>query len=168
MPDQTAAAVAEWVAKSAICELQRLYAKATDLLCINTAEANAEATQIYHRIFTPEAVITAAGMQPHIGPDAWVELVSTALAEYSVTQHFIGTQLAEVEVLPADAQAAGSGRLFSHLQGWHARPDGDMWHYIGIYEAGVVHTPGVGWQIAEMNLMQVSEDYRPITPRPPA
>jgi len=168
MTDQSAAANEVWVAKHEICELQRLYAKATDLLCLNTPDAAAEATQIYHRIFTPEAVIKATGMDPYIGPDAWVALVISALDEYAVTQHFIGTQLAQVDVLPTDAQGRGAGSLFSHLQAWHARPDGDMWHYIGIYQSAVVHTPGVGWQIAEMNLIQVSEDYRQITARPSA
>jgi hypothetical protein len=155
-----------WIAKNEICELQRLYAKATDLLCINTPAANAEATQIYHRIFTPDAVVQATGMDPHIGPDAWVELVIGALDEFAATQHLVGTQLAEVHSLPGDEQSPGKGTLFSHLQAWHAKPDGDMWHYIGIYESNVVCHAGVGWQIAEMNLIQVSEDYRKISPRP--
>lgn len=166
MSDQSAAPQELWVAKNEICELQRLYAKATDLLCINTPEAVAEATRIYHRIYTPEAAIKATGMEPHIGPDAWVALVISALDEFAVTQHFIGTQLAEVTAMPADAQSHGSGSLFSHMQAWHAKADGDMWHYIGIYESAVQHTPGIGWQIEEMNLIQVSEDYRQISARP--
>ena len=166
MPDQTSSPSDVWVAKNDICDLQRLYAKATDLLCINTAAANAEATQIYHRIFTPAAVIKASGMDPKTGPDAWVELVIGALEEFSATQHFIGTQIAEVQSMPANAQSNGRGSLFSHLQAWHAKPDGNMWHYIGIYESAVVHTPGLGWQIEEMQLIQVSEDYRKISPRP--
>ena len=164
MSDPTAHDV--WVAKNEICELQRLYAKATDLLCINTAEANAEASEIYHRIYTPDAVIQATGMEPLTGPDAWVELVISALDEFAVTQHFIGTQLAEVKDMPADAQSHGSGTLFSHMQAWHAKADGDMWHYIGIYDSAVVYTPGTGWQIKAMNLIQVSEDYRKIHARP--
>jgi len=166
MSDQTTSSVDLWIAKQEICELQRLYAKATDLLCINSTAGRAEAEQIYHRIFTPDVVITATGMDPYTGPDAWVELVVGALAEFSVTQHLIGTQLAEVTTLPGDAGALGSGRLFSHLQAWHAKTDGDMWHYIGLYESAVVHTPGVGWQIEQMALIQLSEDYRGITPRP--
>lgn len=166
MPESNSSNIELWVAKNDICELQRLYAKATDLLCINTPSANAEATQIYHRIFTPQAVISATGMAPHIGPDAWVDLVVGALHEFAATQHLVGTQIAEVHNLPGDDHAAGKGTLFSHLQAWHAKPDGDMWHYIGIYEANVVCHPGMGWKIAEMNLRQVSEDYRKISPRP--
>ena len=89
-----------------------------------------------------------------------------ALHEFAATQHLVGTQIAEVHNLPGDDHAAGKGTLFSHLQAWHAKPDGDMWHYIGIYEANVVCHPGMGWKIAEMNLRQVSEDYRKISPRP--
>ena len=166
MSEENASAADLWVAKNEICELQRLYAKATDLLCINTPEANAEATALYHRIFTPKAEIKATGMDTHIGPDAWVELVVGALEEFSVTQHMVGTQLAEVESLPGEDQSPGRGTLFSHLQAWHAKADGDMWHYIGTYACKVVCQPSTGWQIEEMNLLQASEDYRKITPRP--
>jgi SnoaL-like protein len=166
MPDQTALQSQMWVAKNEICELQRLYAVATDLLCTNTPADRVKATAIYHRIYTPQAVIKASGMDPKIGPDSWVELVTGALAEFVATQHFIGTQIAEIQQLPVDNQASGTGTLFSHLQAWHAKGNGEMWHYIGTYESNIVFTPGIGWQINEMNLQQVSEDYRKLTPRP--
>ena len=166
MPNQTESQNLLWIAKNEICELQRLYAIATDLLCTNTADDNSAATEIYHRIFTPQAVIKASGMEPKIGPDAWVELVIGALEEFSATQHMIGTQIAEVGALPSAGQSSGRGKLFSHLQAWHAKRDGDMWHYIGKYDSSVIFTPDVGWQINEMELVQVSEDYRKITPRP--
>jgi len=155
-----------WIAKHQICELQRLYAKATDLLCLNTSASVAEATAIYHQIFTPQAEIKATGMDPKYGPDAWVALVLEALDEFSTTQHMIGTQLAEVQEFPVGGEGPGQGTLFSHLQAWHAKADGDMWHYIGIYESAVVYTAESGWQIEVMNLISVSEDYRKIFPRP--
>ena len=37
--------------------LRRKYAKATDLLGVNTPEAIAQGTAIYHEIFTPDARI---------------------------------------------------------------------------------------------------------------
>ncbi len=156
---------AMWLAKQEICELQRLYAKATDLLCLNAPDGSDEARQIYHRIFTPDAVIRASGVEPQIGPDAWVELVVSALEEFDVTQHFIGTQLANVSQLPNGSNAAGAGHLMSHLQAWHVRPDGYLWHFIGTYDSQVVHTAGGGWQICDMTLSEVSQDYRRLQPR---
>ena len=153
-------------AKAQICELQRLYAVATDLIGEDTPRSIAEGRAIYRRIFTPDAEIKAAGVEPQIGPDAWVDLVSGALDEFNATQHFVGTQLAEVRHLPSPSHSTGAGRLTSHLQAWHAKPDGDMWHFIGTYNSEVVYTADTGWQISQMELVQVSEDYRRLTPRP--
>ncbi len=153
-------------AKAQICELQRLYAIATDLIGEDTQSSVAEGRDIYRRIFTPKAEIMAAGVEPQIGPDAWVDLVSGALDEFSATQHFVGTQLAEVSKLPSSSDATGTGRLTSHLQAWHAKADGDMWHFIGTYNSQVVYAAETGWQISHMELVQVSEDYRRLTPRP--
>ena len=49
---------------------------------------------------------------------------------------------------------------------WHAKANGDMWHFIGTYEASVVHSRDAGWQIDTMHLIKTSEDYRQILPRP--
>ncbi len=166
MPEQADYDSKLWVAKNQICELQRLYAIATDLLTDSSPQNITTATDIYRRIFTPQAEIHAAGVEPQIGPDAWVELVSGALEVFAVTQHSIGTQIAQVSQLPDGKNATGQGQLTSHLQAWHAKSDGDMWHFIGTYESSVTFSRQAGWQINEMHLFKVSEDYRKITPRP--
>jgi hypothetical protein len=50
--------------------------------------------------------------------------------------------------------------MTSYLQAWHARADGDLWLFIGTYHDKVRTTPGVGWQIYDMQLEQVSGDRR--------
>ncbi|MCH1551803.1 MAG: nuclear transport factor 2 family protein [Pseudomonadales bacterium] len=155
-----------WIAKHQICDLQKRYAIATDLLTTNTAENITAATATYQQIFTPNAEIHAAGVDTQIGPEAWVALVLSALDSFTVTQHFIGTQLANVYELPTQSSTRGAGQLTSHLQAWHAKANGDMWHFIGTYEASVVHSRDAGWQIDTMHLIKTSEDYRQILPRP--
>ena len=60
-----------WIAKHQICDLQKRYAIATDLLTTNTAENITAATATYQQIFTPNAEIHAAGVDTQIGPEAW-------------------------------------------------------------------------------------------------
>ncbi len=146
--------MSEWEAKAEIKELKHLYARATDLIGTGEADAVEEGRAIYHRIYTPDAVIGAGGIEAVTGPDAWVDVVREALAEYSVTQHLIGTQ-----VVSLDDSGTG-GQMLSYLQAWHARADGHLFHFLGTYKEVVRRNAEGRWQIAEMYLEPASTDYR--------
>jgi hypothetical protein len=159
------------IARQEIEYLRRWYAKATDLLGVNTPESIAEGRKIYHRIFTPDAKIQVSGEGARplsaAGPDEWVEVANSALKDYVATQHLIGTQLVEISELRQDDSGAivsGEASMTSYLQAWHAGTD-DVWVFIGTYVDEVRYTPGVGWQIHDMNLVQVSGEFRPLGAR---
>lgn len=150
----------------AIEYLRRQYAKATDLLGTGEAQAVAEGTRIYHDIFSVDASIgtSGEGVDPYaaVGPDAWADVVIDALAEYSATQHLIGTQLVELQTLTCDANnkvASGSAVMTSYLQAWHSTAN-EVWLFIGTYTDIVKYTPNVGWQIVDMDLARVAEEKR--------
>ena len=157
----SSADVSLWVAKQAIAELRNLYARATDLVGMVTDESIAEGREIYHRIFTPQAVIGAAGIDPVIGPDAWVDVVAGALKEYVATQHLIGTQLVEVESLPDAEGRGGAASMTSYVQAWHATAE-ELWLFIGMYRDSLTFSAESGWQISEMMLEQISSERRPL------
>ena len=99
----------------------------------------------------------------HIGPDAWVELVYSALAELGPTQHLIGTQLVELDSLELNSAChvtAGKARLESYVQAWHELPDDKVWLFLGTYHDDVVFRPGTGWRIDRMHLRQTSAEIR--------
>ena len=158
----------ETIARQDIQYLQQLYAKATDIIGTNTEEGIEQGRAIYHRIFTPDAMIRAGGRDadPLVrqGPDGWVEVVIEALDQYSSTQHLIGTQVVEVESMDVDGQGAvtaGEGRMESYLQAWHEnRSEGNVWLFLGTYDSKVRFTPGVGWQMYDMTLTQVAGELR--------
>ena len=153
----------EWVATQEIAELRRMYGLATDLIGENTKESIARGTDIYHRIFSANASIAAAGIPGVVGPDAWVEVVNEALKGYKRTQHLIGSQVVEQVVLPNDEGLNGSDTMSSYLQAWHASPDDELWEFIGTYHDKLTFTTNVGWQIQDMVLEHVSGDRRKIT-----
>jgi hypothetical protein len=158
-------AVAQAVARQEIEYLRRHYAVATDLLGLNTPESYAEGLAIYQRIFTPNAKITAKGVGGTVftaeGPKAWADVAQGALAVFDATQHLIGTQLVTIESLPDEQGEGGAASMSSYLQAWHSDPDRILDIYIGTYRDRVVYTQGIGWQIAEMTLEQVSGDVQP-------
>ncbi len=153
-------AVAETVAIQQIEFLRRQYGRATDLIGLNTPDGIAEGRAIYRRIFTPEASIRTradevVGFQA-VGPDAWVEVAAAALKVFRNTQHLIGTQIVHIQSLPDAAGEGGEARMSSYLQAWHDDPDRVLDIFIGTYHDKVRYTPGVGWQIYDMELEQVS------------
>lgn len=152
-----------WMAKQEIAELRRQYALATDLIGMATDEAIAQGRAIYRRIFTADAKIGATGQPQVTGPDAWVTIAHEALKIYENTQHLIGTQVIDLQGLPNAAGEGGQAVMSSYLQAWHAKADGEMWLFIGTYYDKLSYTKGVGWQIHDMVLNQVSGDRRKIT-----
>ncbi len=152
-----------WMAKQEIAELRRMYALATDLIGLNTEDSIAEGTAIYRHIFTADAKIGATGQPRVTGPDAWVKIANDALKIYQDTQHLIGTQLVDLTSLPDDKGQGGAATMLSYLQAWHAKADGELWLFIGTYYDKLTYTAGVGWQIYDMVLEQVSGDTRKIT-----
>jgi hypothetical protein len=156
------AGLQEWAAKEEIAELRRRYAKATDLIGLNTSDAIEQGRAIYHRVFTADARIGASGQPRVSGPDAWVDIVAAALDEYQATQHLIGTQLVEIVRLPS-ADDGGLATATSYLQAWHAKANGELWLFIGTYHDKARYSPGIGWQIYEMTLEQVSQDRRSLS-----
>ncbi len=158
----------ETIARHDIQYLQQLYAKATDVIGTNTEAGIEQGRAIYHRIFTRDVTIRAGGngSEPLVrqGPDDWLELVRETLDRYSSTQHLIGTQIVDIDLLNVDDRGAvesGEGRMESYLQAWHEnRDEGNVWLFLGTYDSRVRFTPGVGWQIYEMTLSQVAGEVR--------
>ena len=144
--------------------LRRWYAKATDQIGTATPESIAEGRAIYHRIFTADAQLDAGpDREPQVGPDAWVELVVSALGELGPTQHLIGTQLVEIKSLELDAGCnvlAGIASMESYLQAWHEQRDEKVWLFLGTYFDEAVFIPGTGWRIQKMKLQQVAGETR--------
>ena len=155
------------VATQEIEYLRRLYAVATDQLGINTEASIADGMDTYRRIFTPDVTVrvTGEGTDPlsATGPEAWAKVANGALADYAATQHLIGTQLVEIHDIEFDAAGnvvGGDASMSSYLQAWHAGADDTVWVFIGTYYDKVRYTPGVGWQIHDMELMRVSGENR--------
>ena len=127
--------------------LQRLYAKATDLVGLGTQDSFEEGRRIYHRIYTKDVDIRTAntGDVPLTarGPDAWADICRTALNDYIGTQHLIGTQLTEVE--------GDEAKMESYLNAWHKNPDLTVYYFLGTYISKVKRTPE-GWKIYDMTL----------------
>ncbi len=177
----SASAMEEVIAKAQITELRRLYGKATDLLGagkdhdalaeggLSTEIKHFMARRIYNRIFTPDATISASGGSlTAVGGDEWADKVAAALAQFSATQHMLGTQLVEIEEMP-DAEGCGGGATMqSYLNALHEfEPGGNIYIYRGTYFDKCRYTPEVGWQIYDMNLVLVSGELRTHTPPPP-
>lgn len=156
------------IARQEIEYLRRRYARATDLIGEGPADSLAEGRRIYHEIFTADARIrTSLGGEVQLearGPDGWVDVAHEALKEYVATQHLVGSQFVELARLETDANGqvtAGEATMTSYLQAWHARAD-SVWIFIGSYVDQVRHFGGVGWQIHDMELIQLSGDDRPL------
>jgi len=133
--------------KHEIETLQRLYAKATDLIGLGTAEKVAEAMGIYHGIYTDDVKIRTenagdASFEAD-GADEWANICRVALKDYVGTQHLIGTQLTEVD--------GDTGQLESYLHAWHKNPDGSVYYFLGTYISKVRRLPE-GWKIYDMTL----------------
>lgn len=164
--EATAGAGTLALARQQVEYLRRRYARATDLLGTGKPEAIAEGSQIYQEIFTQDADLRTSGgtAEPfHAkGPAAWADVVVGALEEYSATQHLIGTQLAHIDKLTEkDGDITdGHATMSSYLQAWHSTEAGRLWLFIGVYEDEVRYTPGKGWQIYAMNLVQISGENR--------
>ena len=126
--------------------LRRLYAKATDALGRGTPEDIAEGRRIYNQIFTEDVVITTSntGMDHTAnGPGEWADFSQAALADFTDTQHLIGSQLVTLD--------GDEAFMESYLNGWHKNPDGTVWIFIGTYIDKVRRTEQ-GWKIYDMNL----------------
>ncbi len=157
--------LATTIAKAQITELRNLYARATDAIGRTTPEGIAEGRAIYHRIFTADATLGAAGIDPVTGPDAWVDVVEGALEEYDATQHLVGSHVVEVESLPDAAGNGGKATMTSYLQAWHSTPEHRLYMFIGTYHDTCVSSAQHGWQIAAMHLENTADEVRIISPR---
>lgn len=159
------------VARQDIEYLRREYAIATDLYTLGDEASIKRARAIYERIFTPDALIRAVeGEQVNLsanGPLAWEEIVLEALAEYRVTQHLIGSQVATIDQLTFDENGGilnGKAHMVSYLHAWHVRAgaerDESVWVFLGNYDDRLVYNQGIGWQIAEMTLATTAQENR--------
>lgn len=151
------------LARQEIEYLRRAYARATDLIGLGTEDGIRRGREIYRRIFTPDARIrvTIGGdtVMRAQGPDEWVEQAREALAQYTATQHLIGTQMVEVQQLPGEGRE-GAATMTSYLQAWHDNAGRHFDIFIGTYHDQVRYVPGVGWQIHDMELEKVSGEVR--------
>lgn len=133
--------------KHEIETLQRLYAKATDLIGHGTKEKFEEGRELYRSIYTKDVAIRTAntGDEPFAakGPDAWADVCRDALKDYTGTQHLIGTQLTEVK--------GDEAQMESYLNAWHKNPDLTVYYFLGTYLSKARRTP-VGWRIYDMTL----------------
>ena len=156
------------VARQEIEYRRRLYGKATDLLGVNTPDAIAEGTAIYHEIFTEDANIVA-GSLTGVGPDDWAEKVNNALAGFTATQHMLGTQLVTAldlgGYIPGHGPTGATAELQSYLNALHeSEPGGNILIVRGTYFDKLRWVPGKGWQIYDMNLVFTSVETREHTP----
>lgn len=171
----SASTIDEVVAKAQISELRRMYGRATDLLgagkdhdhfgedgTLSTEIKHYIARNIYRRIFTEDATISASGgALTGVGPDDWADKVAAALGAFSATQHMLGTQLVEITALPDDVRGGGGAIMQSYLNALHEySPGGNIGIYRGTYFDKVRYTPEVGWQIYDMNLVLTSWETR--------
>ena len=170
-------AVDEVVAKAQISELRRLYGKATDLLGagrdhdgLSEEGLSRDVKQfmgrrIYNQIFTTDANIVA-GSLIGTGGDEWADIVASALASFTATQHMLGTQLVEIDELPSEH--GGGGTMQTYLNALHEfAPGGTILIVRGTYFDKVRYTPTAGWQIYDMNLVFTAVETREHTPPPP-
>jgi hypothetical protein len=157
-------AAAEAQAIQEIEYLRRWYAKATDLIGNATPEAIAEGRAIYHRVFTPDAQLSAGpDREAQVGPDAWTDLVLDALGTLGPTQHLIGTQLVEIRSLELDDAfniVAGTAYMESYLQAWQELDNDRVQLFLGTYFDDAVYIPGTGWRITKMKLQQITGETR--------
>ncbi len=145
--------------------LRRRYARATDMIGEATDEAVRKGREIYRRVFAESAVLNAGeDLEGLIGPDAWADVVLDVLGPLGPTQHLIGTQLVDDLELTLDDEClpvSGSACMESYVQAWHERTEEEkVWLYLGIYIDKVRFTPGVGWQIYQMDLRQLAGETR--------
>ena len=143
MSDRRAETVAD---KHEIETLQRLYAKATDKLGMDSADIREDGRKIYHQIFTPDAKVRTANTGDDFvadGPDGWAAVAEQALKDYIGTQHLIGTQLTEVH--------GDEGEMESYLNAWHKNPDNSVYYFLGTY-ISKVRRDDDGWKIYDMTL----------------
>jgi hypothetical protein len=144
--------------------LRKRYAKATDKIGTGVKQSVEEGRRIYHRIFSKDAVIRAGeDILPQIGPEAWVQVVASALKDIGPTQHLIGTQLVELQRFELDKACnllRGKAMMESYVQAWHERKDDRVWVFIGTYLDEVSFLPGRGWRIEAMHLLQVGGETR--------
>ena len=140
--------------------LRKQYARATDLIGLNTDEGIAQGREIYRRIFTPDVKIDTTDLGKvvfsAVGPDAWVEVAAQALSVFKNTQHLIGTQLVDIQQLPDNQGKGGQATMTSYLQAWHHDPGRVVDIFIGTYHDKIRFSPEFGWQIYEMSLEKVS------------
>ena len=166
-------------ARQDVQDLRKWYGVATDLLGLKPSEASPntgmvgaafnEGKKIYRRIFTPDAKIFL-GPNPipdpssptRVGPDEWADFVHNALVGFLATQHLIGTQVADVDMLPAgppgmSSSSTGHATVASYLHAWHQAADNQSTLLVlGTYRDKVrvdtLRSGLRGWQIYEMNL----------------
>lgn len=168
-------AIEEVVAKAQISELRRMYGKATDLLGagkdhdhfggeepLSTEIKHFMARNIYRRIFTEDATISASGgALTGVGPDDWADKVAAALGAFSATQHMLGTQLVTIDEMPDDEGCGGGATMQSYLNALHEfSPGGNIGIYRGTYFDKVRYVPEIGWQIYDMDLRLASWELR--------
>lgn len=165
--NEPAVEIAEVVATQKIEYLRRQYARATDLIGLNTEASIAEGRDIYRRIFTADVkisvVVDGEVLFTAEGPDAWVQVAADALREFDNTQHLIGTQLVDIHSMPNGQGVGGEAEMSSYLQAWHDDPDRVLDIFIGTYNDKVRYDPDQGWQIYEMQLWKVSGSIKDLT-----
>ena len=152
-------------AKQEIIELRSLYAHATDLIASSDSGHQAKGREIYQRIYTPDARISAQGVDPVTGPDAWAKFVAAALETFDATQHLVGSPLVHQLQLPDEQGNGGAAEVTSYLQAWHSTPDNSLFMFVGTYHDRCVYSPDQGWQIAAMHLQKTADEWRRFTPR---
>lgn len=153
------------IAKQEIIELRMQYARATDLIGMTTKLSIEQGRAIYHQIFTPDAQVGADGIDPVIGPDAWVDIVESALGPYQATQHLIGTALVSAIVMPDANGKGGSAIMSSYLQAWHSTAENSLYMFMGTYHDTCVFSAEHGWQIKTMLLKKLADEIRDVVPR---
>ena len=137
-------------------ELRRLttnYAIATDALGSGDPDRQVSGRALYHKVFAPDACVSAGESEQFIGPDAWADYVTKALETFSTTQHLVGT--IDVELTGKD-----SARIATYLSATHEyEPRGTLWIVLGTYDDEATKTES-GWLITKRHLSMTSSEER--------
>jgi 3-phenylpropionate/cinnamic acid dioxygenase small subunit len=99
-----------------------------------------------NEVFTADAVVSFPEMEPLVGVEAIVGLISGMVASLDATQHLVATATARVD---GDTATARSYVRAHHYRAGSA--EGEEFVAVGTYEDALVRTEA-GWRIAERTL----------------
>ena len=106
-------------------------------------------------VFVADAVVNFPELEPLVGIDAIVGLISGMVVGLDATQHLVGTTVVAVDGDSATARGYVRAQHFAA-----GAPGGDEFTVVGTYEDELRRTPG-GWRIARRTMVPSWADGNP-------